>query len=266
MYLLIFVTYVVRSSVMYPILGRYGPFFLFSYTVALSVGIVAAIGLTAGQARRRGWSHDWLDGLLAALAAGLIGGRVGFVWGEWAYFQERPSSILQIQQGGLSYHGALLAGLLGLWGWSLWRKRPFLPTAALLTPGFTLASACGWFACWLDGCAYGRQAANGSFLAADLPDKLGIFAWRYQTQLLGVALSLLIFVWLLVRQRRWSPNQTFGLTLFTLSLSRIGIALLRGDSMLQLNGIRADILLDTAFALFSLLLLKYSSWQKPTIT
>ncbi len=251
---------------MYPILGRYGPFFLFSYTAVMSLGIVIGIGFTVWQARRRGLSADWLDGLLAALAAGVMGGRAGFVWGEWAYFQERPSAILQIQQGGLNYHGALLAGLMALWGWCWWQKRPFLPTAALLAPGIALASAFGWFACWLDGCAYGQEAAAGSLLAADLPDKFGIYGWRYQTQILGIALSLLVFVWVWPRQRRWLPGQTFGFTLFALSLSRIGIELLRSDSVLQLSGININIILDTAFALFSLLLLKYTSRRKPAKT
>ena len=39
---------------------------------------------------------------------GLIGGRIGFVWLEWGYFQERPYEIFQFAHGGLTYHGALL--------------------------------------------------------------------------------------------------------------------------------------------------------------
>ena len=244
---------------MYPILGRYGPFFLFSYTVALGTGIGAGIGLAVWWARRRNVAADWLDGLLAALVVGLVGGRAGFVWHEWAYFGERPSQILQFQQGGLSYHGALLAGLVGLWGWHVWRKRPFLSTADLLAPSMALVSAFGWLACWLEGCAYGREAASSSWLAADLPDTFGVYAWRYQTQLLGVGPSLLIFTLILLFSRRWPPGWTFWVTVFALSLSRVAISLLRGDPARQIGAVRLDTLLDVLFAIFSLLLLKYTS-------
>ncbi len=254
---------------MYPILGRYGSFFLFSYTAVISIGIIAGIGLAFWRARRRNMADVWLDGVLVALLAGLIGGRAGFVWLEWGYFGERPSQIIQLQLGGLSYHGALLAGLVGLWGWHKWRKRPlrqaqgrsFLPTADLIAPSIALASAFGWAACWLEGCGYGRTAVAGSFLAASLPDHLGIFAWRYQTQLLGIGLSLLIFIWALIRQPHWRPGQTFGFTLFALSLGRVGVDLLRGDSALFVGNIRADILLDAALAIISLLLLKYTHFH-----
>ncbi|MCP4423378.1 MAG: prolipoprotein diacylglyceryl transferase [Chloroflexi bacterium] len=248
---------------MHPILGRYGPFFLFSYTVVLGTGVVVGIGFAIWRARRHGLSIDWLDGLLLALLIGAIGGRAGFVWSEWSYFGERPSQILQFQLGGLTYHGALLVGLVGLWGWQVWKRRPFLPAADLLAPSIALTSAFGWFACWLDGCAFGREAPAGSLLAADQPDKFGIFAWRYQTQLLGVGLSLFVLILVLVWQRRLSSSKPFWLTLFLLSLGRIGITWLRGDNALQIGDIRMDMALDAALAILSLLLLKYPLHRPP---
>ena len=110
---------------MHPILTRYGSFFLYSFTVVLSIGVTAGLGLAAWRARRLVVDFVWLDMSLAGLVTGLIGGRIGFVWLEWAYFGERPYQILQFWRGGLTYHGVLFAGLLGGWGWSVLRKRPF---------------------------------------------------------------------------------------------------------------------------------------------
>ncbi|MBP8947812.1 MAG: hypothetical protein KBG73_03160, partial [Candidatus Promineofilum sp.] len=39
---------------MAPIWGRYGPFFLYGYSVVLGLGVLAALGVTALLARRRG--------------------------------------------------------------------------------------------------------------------------------------------------------------------------------------------------------------------
>ena len=256
---------------MYPILARYGPFFLYSYTVVLAVGIAAGIGLAFWRRRGRQGSLAWLDGLLVGLVAGLIGGRAGFVWLEWAYFVERPSQILQFPQGGLNYHSALLAGLLAWWGWTVWRKRPFIPDADLLAPSFALVSAFGWLACWLEGCGYGRAAPSGHWLAADLPDTFGVYAWRYQTQLLGIGLSLLVFLWALRRQRHWPPGRALWFVIFALSLGRVGVNMLRGDPAIeiaarQIGSLRADIILDSAFAILSLILLKYNAHKIITYT
>jgi phosphatidylglycerol:prolipoprotein diacylglycerol transferase len=227
----------------------------------MSIGIAGGLGLAAWRAHRLMVGSDWLDTFLAGLVTGLIGGRLGFVWLEWAYFQERPYQILQIWNGGLTYHGVLLAGLLGAWGWCVWRKRSFLRDASWLAPSLALMSTFGWLACWLDGCGYGREATAGSFLAANLPDHLGIYAWRYQTQLLGVGLSLLVFVAVLVRSRRWSGGSMFYFALFALSLGRLGLSFLRGDTAVLIGAVRIDTLLDVALTLLSLILLQYSHMQ-----
>ena len=60
---------------MHPILARFGPFFLYTFTVVMGLGIVAGVGLTAWLERRDGQERPgWIDGLLLALVAGLVGG------------------------------------------------------------------------------------------------------------------------------------------------------------------------------------------------
>ena len=240
---------------MHPILGRYGPFFLYGYSVALGLGVAASLGLMAYLARKD-VETSWLDGALLALLAGVLGGRFGFVVGQWAYFQERPSEIMDIWQGGLSYHGALLAGLLTLWLWCWWRKRPFYTYALLLAPSLALLHVFGWLACWLEGCGYGREAVlDGTiwmqWLTADLPDDFGVFALRYQTQVLGILLSLLVFVVVWWANGRWSSPRLLGGTLLALTLIQILLHPMRGDVA------NINLMLNSIFALLSLLLLQY---------
>ena len=70
------------------------------------------------------------DALIASHDIGAIG-----------YFTERPSEIANFGQGGLSYYGALLGGLLGLWLWCWGRRQPLAQIIVLFTPALAIMSA-----------------------------------------------------------------------------------------------------------------------------
>ncbi len=254
---------------MYPILGRYGPFFLYSYTVVLGLGLAVGIGLTAWFVKKDEGERSypgWLDGLLISLLAGLVGGRIAFVWANWSYYLEAPDEIVLVWQGGLSYHGGLVSALLTYWLWSIWIKRngrirdlknrdsqnqvSFIAYAALIMPGFVLAHLFGWLACWLEGCAFGRETVL-SFLAADLPDSFGVFAVRYQTQLLGFGLTIAVFLITLYLRNKLERGRFFWLTFGLLSVSQGLITLLRGDPVPLVDSYRLDTVLSIGLVLVS---------------
>jgi prolipoprotein diacylglyceryltransferase len=142
--------------------------------------------------------------------------------------------------------------------------RAFGGIALLLAPSLALFSSFGWLACWLDGCAYGRQATAG-LLVADLPDSFGVFALRYSTQLLALVVCLLIFtLTLAIRQYRsihWLP----WLTLLLLSAGRLVVTLLRGDSVPMLGLIRVDTIAEVLLIIFCLLAILVIIFRKPAI-
>jgi phosphatidylglycerol---prolipoprotein diacylglyceryl transferase len=247
---------------MVPILGRIGPHLLYSYTVFMGLGVLAGLLFTAWQARSRPLP-GWPDAYLAALVGGLVGGRLGYMAAHWDYFGERPFILWwRFWQGGYAYHGALLGGLLGLWLWCAWGKRPFGQTADLFAPALALGSAFGWLACWLAACAYGRETTLGLFALA-APDEYGVFAVRYGTQLAGLVWSLLVFAsaWALAR-KGGGNGRLFWFTLALLSLGRALISLWRGDPSPDINDWRLDTLIDSTLVLISLIMLKLTpSWR-----
>ena len=242
---------------MHPILRSFGPFFFYSYTVVLGLGLLASVGLTAWHARRKAGDGEhipWLDGVVVALAAALAGGRIGYVAANWDYFQAHPAEGWFVSRGGLSYHGGLLAGLAALALWAQWRGRSFQRIGGLLAPGGALWSAFGWLACWLEGCAYGRETFIGP-LAGDLPDSYGIFAVRYQTQLMGIVFSLLALGVMWRVHRQVPAAGLFWLGLALLSGGRFIVGLLRGDPAPLVGAIRLDSLLDAILTLVGLVML-----------
>ncbi len=246
---------------MLPILTRYGSIFIFSYTVVLALGVVLALLLTA-HLQKREPLPEWFDAALVVFAAAVAGGRFGFVIAQWTYFQENRAEIGHIWQGGLSYYGALFAGLAALSIWTRVSDRDYYRYAALFSPGAALIVAFGWAACWFDGCAYGLETTLGP-LAADLPDEFGVFALRYQTQLIGLALSLLTFAIVLWLFEHAKPAVTFWFFLFLISAVHFLTGFLRGDLLPGSAGIRLDQLLDGILIGGSLLMLQYSRRHLP---
>lgn len=234
---------------MYPILARYGPFFLYSYAVVAAFGCLVALGLTRWLGQRRD-VNDWLDGVLWAALAALLVGRLVFVWLNTPYFVEHPGEAWQVWLGGVNHQAALLSGLLAYYGWCRLTGRPFAEYAGLIAPGVAIVAATFWAACWFDGCAYGREGAPG-LLTGDLPDSFGVMAVRYQVQLAGALLSLAVAGVALLALRRWPPLAVFWLTILLLS----GVALLvgpfRGDWVLLVGETPPGMLVDGVVAVVS---------------
>lgn len=243
---------------MHPILTRHGSFFFYSYTAAMGLGLALAVGLAIYQARRqtadggpRSVVGRLLDGVIVALFAALLAGRAAFVAANWDYYAGNLDETWLLWEGGISYHGAVGGGLLALWLSSRLHGLPFARLGGLLALPMALWTAFGWLACYLEGCVYGRETFIGP-LSADLPDTFGVFAVRYQTQVIGLALSLLILALLWWVRRRVKPGVLFWLTVMLLSAARATVDTLRGDPMPVLINLRLDLLLDAALALFAL--------------
>ena len=117
----------------------------------------------------------------------------------------------------------------------------------------------GWLACYLEGCAYGRETVLGLW-AGNLPDSYGVFQVRYQTQLLGLVWSGVTLVAVGWIRGRVPPFTRFWLTILLLSAGRVVISRLRGDAMPIWNDLRLDTMVDGVLALLALGGLLFSRW------
>ena len=239
---------------MHPILGRTEFGFIYTFTAVFAITILLSLGLTNRLNRER--IPDWVNTAVFVLFLAWLGARIGFIVGNWAYYQERPSEILQLWQGGLSYHGAMIVGLVALAGWCLVRKRPFAALAALFAPALILIHAGGWLACYWEGCAYGAETTIGP-LAANLPDTFGIFAVRYQTQLAGFLLCLLLLAIILWLRKPLNNWKLIGTALLLLSLLHLTLNHFRGD----ITNPQLAALLNSSLILLSVVFIIYGHRQ-----
>lgn len=245
---------------MYPILARFSGGFLYSYTAVWGVAILFTLGQIAWLNRRPHFQlTGWFDAAVCALLGGLLGGRLSFLAANAAYFQQHPTEIRQLWQGGYEPAGAMLGALLlfGLWGWVRGKrggsKGHIAPYAALFTPSLALLYAAGWLACGLEGCGAGQEAFL-NWYTADLPDQFGVYAVRYPVQWWGTAVGLLLWAWLSWRahQPRFAQRLAgfwFWLTLLLLSLCHLFLMQWQLDVWLVAEGVAAVTALFSALFL-----------------
>lgn len=239
---------------MYPTLFTIGQWNIPSYTVLLDLGLILGLLFTYFEGKRILESGDaGLDVGLWSVIGGILGGRIGYVVANWSVFSEDWVRTLRIWEGGLSFHGAFLGGLLVMFIFSRIRRRDEAPLSFwvlgdVVTPGLALGITFGWAACLLGGCAYGVLGEGLGY--AVLPDLYGVEASRFATQAVGLGFSLMLFVVFWLLRGRWPfPGTSFlmyGLLYFA---SQFFLEFTRGDEAIYLGPWRLTQFLNLLLAL-----------------
>jgi phosphatidylglycerol:prolipoprotein diacylglycerol transferase len=215
---------------------------LYSYTLALVAGIALGTWVAWLAARKR-FSDPGivLDAGFWALLGGILGARAAYVAANWAYYVDHLDKAVDLSEGGLVWHGALIGGIASLAVWAAARRRwdRSSPGARALldlaAPGLALGGALGWVGALLTGSGYGADASGSapllSWLAARLPDIYGVDAERFATQPMMMAVCLLLFglLWAARDRLHARPGLLFALYLGVYALADFGIWFLRGD-------------------------------------
>ena len=256
---------------MHPTLFTIGNLSVPTYTVLLDLGLILGLVLTYFEGRRSLGSGELaLDMGLWTVIGGVIGGRIGYVVANWRVFSEDWLRALRIWEGGLSFHGALLGGLLVMVIFAALQRRrePSVPVwelADVLTPGLSLGIAFGWLACLMGGCAYGLLGEGWGY--AVLPDIYGVVASRFATQVVGLIFALVLFALVMLMRNRWpfagAAFLMYGLIYFG---GQFFLEFTRGDEAIYLGPWRLAQALDFVLALVaggSLVVLWWKFTQQP---
>ena len=251
---------------MHPTLFTIGSLNVPTYTVLLDLGLILGLLLTYLEGKRqldRGTLA--LDFGLWVVIGGILGGRIAYVLANWSTFSEDWVSVFRIWEGGLSFHGAVLGGLLVMLVFAYFQQRDEQPVsfwqlADVLTLGLALGIAFGWAACLLGGCAYG--ALGEGFGYAILPDLYGVEASRFATQALGLGYSLLLLLCVLLLRRRWPfAGACFLLYVLLYFAGQFFVEFTRGDEAIYLGSLRLAQALNLVLVLAAAVALLALWWR-----
>ena len=251
---------------MHPTLFTIGNLNIPTYTVLLDLGLILGLLLTYFEGKRLLKDATLaLDLGLWAVIGGIVGGRIGYVLANLDAFSEDWVRVLRIWEGGLSFHGAILGGLLVMVLFAQARRQDeravsFWELADVVTPGLSLGIAFGWAACLMGGCAYG--ALGEGFGYAVLPDLYGVQASRFATQALGLAFSLLLFLGFWLLRGHWPfAGASFLMYGLLYSAGQFFLEFTRGDEAIYVGPWRLAQVLNLVLALAAAVGLLLLWWQ-----
>ncbi|MFB3880536.1 MAG: prolipoprotein diacylglyceryl transferase [Armatimonadota bacterium] len=216
---------------MHPTLFTIGPLHVHSYGTLLMLGFLAGVALSWREARRLGLKPDTaIDLGVWALIAGVVGARVVFVAMNWRDYSAHPVEALYVwSEGGLSFHGGLLGGVVAALLFARHRSLSFWTIADMVTPGLALGYGIARFGCLLNGCCYGAPTQLPWGVRFPLyPDSEIATAPSHPTQIYSALGSFAILATLMVvRGRLRAPGQLFLLYLVLYAPLRAAVEVLR---------------------------------------
>jgi phosphatidylglycerol:prolipoprotein diacylglycerol transferase len=224
---------------MYPILFKIGPINLYTYGFFLSLGFLVAILVAGREARRTGLSVErFFDLCFYLILAAIVGSRLLFVIVDPGPFLQNPFKIFAIWEGGLVFHGGLIAALLTAFFLIRRYKMPWLLALDALAVGIPLGVMFGRIGCFMAGCCFGGPTDVPWAVRFTNPETLcPLRESLHPAQLYESILSLGIFgvvFWL--RKRKRFDGQLILTYFFLAGLARFTAEFFRASTELDPRG------------------------------
>ena len=86
---------------------------IYWYSIFIFIGILVGTMMILKECKKQNINEDFIVNMIFyTIIFGLIGARLYYVLFNLDYYRQYPLEILEIWNGGLAIHGAVLAGLL----------------------------------------------------------------------------------------------------------------------------------------------------------
>lgn len=230
------------------------------YGILLSAGMLVGIFLAYNEARKLGHNPEYIiDLVLWCIPMAIIGARLYYVIFEWDYYRGDIMKIINIRQGGLAIHGALIAAVLTGYVFTRLKRISFWETADIAAPGIVLGQAIGRWGNFINEEAHGGPT--------DLPWGIMVDGIKVHPAFLYESLwniGVLLFL-ILYRRKKKADGEVFLLYGIVYSVGRFWIEGLRTDSLMFMGMKQAQIISIVIIAAFTALLI-YRRKKKGEIT
>jgi len=221
------------------------PIYWYGITMALAIFVSAVTANKLCNHINTDWQKDFIISYAPILILiGLLGARLYFCLLNADYYLNNLLEILDFREGGLSIHGALISGILGIFLIAYYKKVSILKFLDVMSCSIILGQAIGRFGNYFNSEAYGLPVAGQNWgLFIPVKDRVPEFlqyslyhpAFLYESVLDCLGFGILFFIYF-----RFGKRFT-GLTFFTYlilyAVIRFVVEQIRVDSALNIGSI-----------------------------
>ncbi|PCJ41860.1 MAG: prolipoprotein diacylglyceryl transferase [Moraxellaceae bacterium] len=198
-----------------PVVVSLGPLSIRWYGLMYLVGFVSGYFLLAKRAAKpnSGWNKEQVSEMVFYGAMGVIlGGRVGYVlFYNFAAFLENPIVLIQVWNGGMSFHGGLIGVMLalGLYGRKVGKN--VFDILDFAAPAVPIGLGAGRIGNFIGGELWGRTTDLpwGMIFPSGGPEPRHP-SQLYQAALEGVAMFVILWLFSQTTRPRYAVTGMFG--------------------------------------------------------
>lgn len=213
------------------------------YGILIASGIVIAYMVAQYEGKKRGLPKDFFaDLLIWAIPISIISARIYYVAMEWDYYGANPDKIIQIWNGGIAIHGALIGAIITAFIFCRKKGISFLKVADIAAPSILIGQIVGRWGNFMNQEAYGGPVSEEFIRSLMVPDwiinqmyindpvyGLSYFHPTFLYESLWNVVGLIIL--LLLRKVNLHRGEIFFSYLIWYSIGRYFIEGLRTDSL-----------------------------------
>ncbi|OLN23994.1 prolipoprotein diacylglyceryl transferase [Domibacillus antri] len=251
-----------------PIAFELGPIQVHGYGLIIGLGIALGFYLASKEADRLGLPKDtFADLLIWAIPIALISARLYYVLFQWDYYAANPGAIIQIWNGGIAIHGALIGSIVTAIIFSRKKKISFWKIADIAAPSIILGQAIGRWGNFINQEAHGGEVTRSFLENLQLPDFIinqmyidgsyyhPTFLYESIWNIIGFSLLLLL------RRVNLKRGELFLSYVIWYSIGRFFIEGMRTDSLMLTDFLRIAQVLSLSLIVMAAAILVYRRFK-----
>jgi len=234
-----------------PIAFSLGPLEVRWYGILIVTGIILAFIVVQREMVKRGMHQDYLTDLLVwAVPISIISARIYYVVFTWDYYKDNPGQIIQIWEGGIAIHGALIGAFITTYVFAKRRGISFWKTVDIAVPGLLIGQIIGRWGNFMNQEAHGgpvsEQFLNNNIIPDWIMNQMTIEGITYHPTFLYESLWNVVglIILLLLRKVSIKRGEMFLFYLVWYSVGRFFIEGMRTDSLYVIGELRAAQLIS----------------------